>query len=104
MRFFARKLVSAAALALAAGAFAVADDDDHKKVRRLLDAGEILPLETILEKSLALYPGSRVIETEFEDDSDRYTYELEIIDAKGVVWEVEFDARTGDVLEREQDD
>lgn len=104
MRFLTRQLASGAALTLALTSAGVADDDDHEKARRLLNAGEILPLEAIQKKSAELYPGGRVIETEFDEESGGYVYEVEIVDAKGVVWEVEFDAKTGVVLEREQGD
>jgi uncharacterized membrane protein YkoI len=90
-----------AALVFGAAAYA---DDDHKKARRLLDAGKILPLETILDKTSELHPAARVIETEFEEKWNRYVYEVELVDNKGVVWEVEFDAATGAVLSNEEDD
>ena len=32
-------------------------DDDHIEARRLLDSGEILPLETILQKARLILPG-----------------------------------------------
>lgn len=79
-------------------------DADHEEVRRLLDAGEILPLETILEKTSELYPDSRVIETEFEEERGGYVYEVEFVDVNGVVWEVEFDAGSGAVISQEEDD
>jgi uncharacterized membrane protein YkoI len=104
---FLNRVVPALAAGLLLSAGPALADDDQRKAKRLHDAGTILPLEAILQKSAELYPGSRVIETDFDDDDDdfnRYVYEVEIVDAKGVVWEIEFDAKTGEVLKREQDD
>jgi uncharacterized membrane protein YkoI len=38
------------------------------------------------------------------DDDGSYTYELELVDEQGVVWDLEIDARTGKLLEKKQDD
>lgn len=77
--------------------------DDHETARRLSEAGEILPLETILEHAQQQQPG-RVIEVEFEKRRQQYVYEIEILNTKGVVWELELDAQTGQLLERKQED
>ena len=77
--------------------------DDHETARRLSDAGEILSLETILQRAQQYQPG-RVLEVEFDNDRGQYIYEVEILNAKGVVWELELDARTGQLLERKQED
>ncbi|MGH8728491.1 MAG: PepSY domain-containing protein [Burkholderiales bacterium] len=98
---FASTTFFAAALLAAAPAFA---DDDSKEAKRLLEAKEILPLENIIKKSAELYPGGRVIETELDDGFNRHVYEVEIVDARGVVWDVDFDAKTGEVIKSEQDD
>jgi uncharacterized membrane protein YkoI len=73
--------------------------NDHETARRLSEAGEILSLETILQHAQQHQPG-RVLEVEFDND----IYEVEILNAKGVVWELELDARTGHLLERKQED
>ena len=76
--------------------------DDHETARRLSEAGEILPLETILEHAQQLQSG-RVIEVEFEQDHGQYFYEIEILTTKGTAWELELDAQTGQLLERKQE-
>lgn len=78
-------------------------DLDINHVMELKQSGEILPLESILERVRELQPG-RVIEIELEDDDDRYIYEMEVVDDSGVVWDIDVDARTGELLERERDD
>lgn len=93
-------LVAGLAL-MAAGPVAAGDS---QKAKRLNEAGEILPLENILDKSAKLYPDGHIIEIEFDEEAGRYIYEVETVDPQGVVWELEFDARTGEVLKRSQDD
>ncbi|MDH3279550.1 MAG: PepSY domain-containing protein [Gammaproteobacteria bacterium] len=78
-----------------------ADADDHERAYRLRESGDIVPLEQILESALNLHPG-RVIEVELEGKGERRIYEIEIVDRQGVVWELEFDAGSGRLLERER--
>jgi len=77
--------------------------DDREAARQLQQAGEILPLETILQKARAVRPG-RVLEVEFETKRQRYIYEIEILDEAGVVHELKLDARSGELLKIEQED
>ena len=86
------------AMALPAGA-----DTDAATVRRLRESGEILPLEKILERARKERPGE-VLETELERKGARHVYEVEILDAQGRVWELKFDARSGELLGQKQDD
>jgi len=76
--------------------------DDHERAHRLRESGDIVPLEQILERALDLYPG-RVIEVELEDEGKRQIYEIEIVDPRGVVWELDFDAGSGLLLEEKQE-
>lgn len=84
--------VLAAAPADAGRAQARAQDLVREAVRR----GEILPLEPILAAAQARHPGE-VIEVEWEGDE----YEIEILRPDGVVVELEYDARTGELREEE---
>lgn len=78
-------------------------DSDHNEALRLREAGDILPLETILEKLRPQYDG-KILEVELERESGRVVYEVEILAADGVVHELYIDARTGRVLRSKQDD
>lgn len=71
--------------------------------RKLQKAAQILPLEEIHAKALAAKPG-RIIETDFEVKGERYTYEIDILDAQGVFWEVEINAKTGELVRVMQED
>lgn len=77
--------------------------DDREAARQLLQSGEILELETILQKARAIQPG-RVLEVEFEAKKQRYVYEIEILDEAGVVHELKLDATNGELLKIERED
>ncbi len=76
-------------------------DNDHTEARRLLEAGSIQPLEAIIESVKKQYTG-RILEVEFEQEDGRYIYEIELLDATGVVREMEFDAMTGELIQTER--
>lgn len=82
-----------------------ADDDDyldHIEARHLMNAGEILPLEAILENVRRRVPG-KVIEVELEKENQEIVYEVEIL-SNGVIREVYINARTGKLLLIKEDD
>ncbi|HYQ70700.1 MAG TPA: PepSY domain-containing protein [Gammaproteobacteria bacterium] len=84
------------------------DDDvhemrEHAAVRSLAGSGDILSLEQILLNARRQHAG-RVLETELEDKGGVPVYEVEILDAGGEVWEMKFDARSGELIEEEQED
>lgn len=79
------------------------DEDDHDKARHLKEAGRILPLQEVIKKAQTEHPG-RVIEVELDEDDDRHVYEIELLDEHGEVWELKFDAATGELIKRERED
>ena len=70
------------------------DDDDHLRAKDLVESGEILPLEKILLDAFQNRQW-RLLEAELEDEHGRYIYELEILDDKGKVRKLKYDAKTG---------
>jgi len=78
-------------------------DDDHIEARRLLDSGEILPLEKILDNVRQTFPG-RILGVELEREDGQIMYEVEILGEDGVVSEIYINARTGKVLSIKEDD
>jgi len=101
-------LLSAVALAVAGlgliGGHPYAQaDEGPAAARRLSNAGTILPLERIVASARAIKPGE-VLETELERKGDRYFYEVEILDARGQVWEVTLDASSGKLVTVESED
>ena len=82
---------------------AVADDIGHEEARRLRKEGVILPLEEIVARASARWPG-QVIETELEHEDGRYVYEIELLGTDARIREIEYDASTGEVIKFELDD
>ncbi len=91
-----RKLLLALALAVTAS-LALADDDDHDRARRAMEAGEIMPLHTLLERVAQRHPG-QVVEVELEREDGAWVYELKLLRPDGVLLKLELDARDGTVL------
>jgi uncharacterized membrane protein YkoI len=78
-------------------------DNDYEQAQQLREAGEILPLETILEKLHARHPG-KVLEVELENEDGHVIYEIEILDNMGKVWKIKVNAKTGEQIQQEKDD
>lgn len=78
-------------------------DDDHIKARQLYESGQILSLESILQRVRKNYP-AKVLEVELERKGDIIVYEIEMLYNNGIVKEVYIDARTGDILFSKEDD
>jgi uncharacterized membrane protein YkoI len=81
-----------------------ARDIDQDEALRLRQQGDIMALEKLLGIATSLYPGARLLEAELEEDDDIFIYEVELITSKGVVREIEIDARSGRILKDEEDD
>lgn len=71
---------------------------------RLRDAGTVQDFEKLNAAALAKHPDARILDTELEQEYGRYIYQLELLDARGVQWDVELDAVSGVVLKDHQDD
>lgn len=64
---------------------------------RLRQSGEIQALEHIITKAQAQHAGT-ILEAELNREGGGYVYEVEILDANGAVWEMRFNAHTGELL------
>ena len=84
-------------LAVLAAGPAVADRRDHDLARQALEAGQILPLRSILEIVETRYPG-QVLEVEFEHEDGAFLYEIKVLQPQGKLVKLELDARNGQVL------
>jgi uncharacterized membrane protein YkoI len=71
---------------------------------KLRDSGTIQSFEKLNEQALAQHPGGVIRETELENELGRYIYQLEIVDAQGLEWDLELDATNGQILKNHQDD
>ena len=91
-------LVTTAALAAAAASPGLADQPgDHDRARRALEAGEILPLRTVLEKVERDMPG-QVMEVDLERKQGRWLYEIKLLRANGLLTKLRVDASNGNLI------
>lgn len=85
-------------------AAAGADDrreHDHDRARAALKAGEVLPLQQVLERVQRSHPGD-VLEVELEREDGRWVYELKLLQGGGRLLRLDVDARTAQVLRTRQ--
>lgn len=77
---------------------ALADDDNPAKMKTIAEAAGLISMDEAKTKALTAKPGT-VIEAELDDRSwpQGWDYEFEIIDADGKEWDVDIDAKTGEV-------
>lgn len=85
------------ACALAAGPAPASDRADHDRARAALQAGDILPLATVLQRVAAEHPG-QVLEVELERGEGRWIYEIKLLQAGGALLKLEVDAASARVL------
>lgn len=78
-------------------------DTNYNQAKKLLDAGEILPLEQIITK-ISKQSSEYILEIELEINDNMPLYEIEFIDRHSKVWELKVNAKTGEVIERKLDD
>lgn len=97
-------LFTAAALAFGANA-AFAKDVQPDEVVKLVNAKTIKSLEELKAAAVAKHPGATVTDSELEDEYGRYIYKVELRDSQdvNVEWDVDLDAKTGEVLKDERD-
>jgi uncharacterized membrane protein YkoI len=77
-------------------------DIDQATARKLSASGQILPLEKIHTKAKTIKAG-KILETELESKNGQYIYEIELLDDKGIVWEIKLNAKTGQLIKLEED-
>ena len=73
------------------------DQGDHDRARQALEAGEILPLKTVLERLARDNPG-QVMEVELERRNERWVYEIKLLRPGGALAKLLVDARDGAVI------
>src|SRR3989442_15934583 len=81
------------ALALACAAAAIADDD-HARARAAREAGQIVPLQTIVDRVQKEFTGT-LVSVEFEDDDGRFIYKVKLLTPAGGIVKAEDEARDG---------
>ena len=96
-------LFTAAALTLTAG-LAQAKDVPVDQIPQLAKDGKIKPLEELNQIVMKLHPGATITDSDLDNHTTLYEYEVELRDAKNVEWDVDLNAATGEVLKNKQDD
>ena len=76
-------------------------DSDQDRARAAVQAGQVLPLKTVLERMERDHPG-QVLEVELEQEDGRWVYEVKLLQAGGRLLKLEIDAASGDVLQRRE--
>jgi uncharacterized membrane protein YkoI len=92
-----------AAVALTAAAGVAQADVRPDQIPGLLKSGAVMDFEKLNKLALDKHPGFTIHDTELDKNYDRYVYQVELRDAKGVEWDVDLDAKTGEVLKDKQD-
>lgn len=85
--------IAGAALACSLPSFAQ-DADDVAEMQAMAKAANLIAPDQAVAKALAAKPGT-VIDADVDRIFKKYYYEIEIVDAQGVEWEVDIDAKTG---------
>lgn len=87
-------LLGAGAL-LVSGLTSAESTEKAPSVRQLVQEGKVIPLDQLLTTHRDRLQG-RILDMEVERERGRVIYELEFIDAEGVVREAQIDAQTGE--------
>lgn len=74
--------------------------DDPRRLHEAVRQGKVLPLETIREHALRHF-GGRVIEVELDRKRHGIHYEIDLLLEDGRKLELEYDARSGELLKVE---
>ena len=75
-----------------------ADNSDHERARQAVEAGDVLPLRTILDRVEREYPG-QVMEVELDREKGEWVYEIKLLRKGGVLMKLKIHARDGTILD-----
>jgi len=95
------------ALALAQISGLAHADSDHDRAREAMQAGEVLPLATILD-GVAREHAGKILDVELDRDKDDgevyWVYKVKVLQAGGKLLKLKIDARTGALISRKHKD
>jgi uncharacterized membrane protein YkoI len=92
-----------AAIALTAAAGAAQADVRPDQIEALVKSGEVMSFEQLNKLATDKHPGFTIHDTELDKNATGYVYQVELRDAKGVEWDVDLNAKTGEILKDKQD-
>ena len=73
------------------------DKTDHDRARQAVEAGDVLPLRTILDRVEREYPG-QVMEVELDRERGEWVYEIKLLRKGGALVKLKIHARDGTTL------
>jgi uncharacterized membrane protein YkoI len=82
---------------LGTGVSYAADNADHERARQAVEAGDVLPLRTILDRVERDYPG-QVMEVELDREKGEWVYEIKLLRKGGALMKLKIQARDGTIL------
>lgn len=85
-------------LVMLTGQVAASPPKDHDLARQALEAGEILPLRSVLERIERDYPGE-VMEVELEREDGKWAYEIKMIRRGGGIAKLKLNAKDASLIE-----
>ena len=95
-------LIAMTGLLLTATALA---SQEAEQARALVEGGDVLPLEQLITRARQHKPGTLIeAELDWKPERGMTVYELLMLGEDGQLWELEFDARSGELLEVERED
>lgn len=101
------KLLATSAIALSlVGGFALtaqAQDLRPADIVKLANDGTIKPFDQLDKIATDLHPGSTIRDADIDNKHGRIIYEVELVDAQGVEWDIDIDAKTGEVVQNKRD-
>lgn len=97
------KLTLAGLLSLAMTSVAFADRDDLLKMQQKAEAFDLISVDQAKDIATKTKPGF-VDDIDLEGTGMGYNYEIEIADKNGIEWDIDIDAKTGEVLNVKRDD
>ena len=83
-------------------AVSAAEVENAVDIGNAIKSGDILPLEQVIDRATAEYPGT-ITEIELGSSDGRYTYEIDVVDDAGVKRELQLDAKTAELLSSKLD-
>jgi len=95
-----RRAVVVLGLMIACGPSVLASSDQDR-ARSAVEAGQVLPLRTLLERVEREQSG-RVLEVELEQEGGRWVYEFRLLRPNGRLAKIKVDARSGELLSRQE--
>lgn len=79
-------------------------DDDRQTARELLQSGQIVSVDALLKKVQSEFPG-HILKIKLDDEDDAqsgWVYETKILREDGVVMEIEYDAKSLEIVKVEE--